>query len=264
MKARRLVALTRPVSPSLARCELTHVARQPMDVARAAAQHAAYEECLRALGVEVRSLPAAPDHPDAVFVEDAAVVLEEAAVVTRPGAASRRGEVDAVAEALAAFRPLRHIAAPGTVDGGDVLVVDRTVFVGLSSRTNPDGAAQLARIVEPLGYALRTLAVSSCLHLKSAATAAGPGTVLLNPGWVDAAAFDGFRRVEVDPSEPLGANVVDAGAALVQAAAFPRTRERLQRHGFTVVTVEMDELAKAEGAVTCCSLLFAPNAGPRR
>jgi dimethylargininase len=259
---RRLIALTRPVSPSLARCELTHLAREPIDVGRAAAQHAAYEETLRALGCDVRHLPAAPDHPDAVFVEDTAVVLEEAAVITRPGAASRRDEVDEVARVLAAFRPLFSIAAPGTLDGGDVLVVGRVVFVGLSARTNAEGAAQLARVIEPLGYAVRTLAVSECLHLKSAATAAAPGTVLLNPGWVDARAFAAFERIEVDPSEPFGANVVDAGAALVYAAAFPRTRERLERHGLSVRTVEMDELAKAEGAVTCCSLLLAADGAP--
>jgi dimethylargininase len=264
LTARRLVAFTRPVSPSLARCELTHIAREPIDVARAAAQHAAYEECLRGLGCEVRSLPDLPEHPDAVFVEDTAVVLDEVAVVTRPGAPSRRGEVETVARALAAFRPLEPIVAPGTVDGGDVLVVDRTLFVGLSTRTNDEGAAQLARIVAPHGYSVRTVAVASCLHLKSAATAAGPGAVLLNPGWVDAGAFDGFERIEADPAEPLGANVVDAGAALVQAAAFPRTRERLQRRGFTVRTVELDELAKAEGAATCCSLLLAADVGPRR
>lgn len=257
MTPRRLIALTRPVSPSLARCELTHVARQPIDVARAAVQHAAYEECLRALGCEVRPLPAAAEQPDAVFVEDTAVVLDEVAVITRPGAPSRRSEVDAVAHALAAFRPLQYVGAPGTVDGGDVLVVERTLFVGLSTRTNAEGVSQLARVVEPHGYTVRTLAVSSCLHLKSAATSAAPGTVLLNPGWVDAGAFAAFERIDVDAAEPLGANVVDAGAALVQAAAFPRTRERLERHGLRVRTVEMDELAKAEGAVTCCSLLFA-------
>jgi len=251
------IALTRPVSPSLARCELTHMARAPIDVARAAAQHAAYEECLRALGCDVRPLPAAPGHPDAVFVEDTAVVFDELAVITRPGAASRRAETGAAAEALAALRPLRYIEAPGTVDGGDVLAVERTVFVGLSTRTNAEGAAQLARALEPHGYAVRTLAVSSCLHLKSAATAAAPGTVLLNPGWVDAGAFRAFERIDVDPAEPLGANALNAGAAVVYAAAFARTRDRLQRHGLTVRTVEMDELAKAEGAVTCCSLLFA-------
>jgi dimethylargininase len=259
-----LRALTRPVSPGLARCELTHIARQPIDAARAAAQHASYEECLRALGCEVAGLPAAPDQPDAVFVEDTAVVLDEVAVITRPGAASRRAEVDAVAHALAAWRPLQYVGAPATVDGGDVLVVERSVFVGLSTRTSQEGVAQLARILEPHGYHVRPLAVSSCLHLKSAATTAAPGTVLLNPDWVDADAFRAFERIDVDPAEPLGANALSVGGAVVYAAAFPRTRERLQRHGLEVHTVEMDELAKAEGAVTCCCLLLGAGAAGER
>jgi dimethylargininase len=262
LSPRRLLALTRPVGAGLAHCELTHIAREPIDVARAAAQHAAYEECLRALGCDVRHIPAAPDQPDAVFVEDTAVVLDEVAVITRPGAASRRGETGAVAHALAAFRPLQYIGAPGTMDGGDVLVVDRSVFVGLSTRTNAEGVAQLARVLEPRGYTVRTLAVSSCLHLKSAASSPAPGLVLLNPGWVDAGAFRGVERIDVDPSEPLGGNAVDAGRGVLYAAAFPRTRERLERLGLTVRMVEMDELAKAEGAVTCCSLLFAANGAP--
>jgi dimethylargininase len=257
-----LVALTRAVGPRLAQCELTHVAREPIDVARAAAQHAAYEECLRGLGCDVRALPPAPDHPDAVFVEDTAVVLDEVAVLTRPGAPSRRGEVDSVAHALAAFRPLHYVGAPGTLDGGDVLVVGRAVFVGLSSRTNAEGAAELARVLEPQGYTVSTLAVSSCLHLKSAATAVAPGVVLVNPALVDAGAFRAFERIDVDPAEPLAANALSVGGPLVYAEAFPRTRERLQNRGLAVHTVDMSELAKAEAAVTCCSLVFAVPGGP--
>ncbi len=260
MPGMSLLALTRPVSPRLADCELTHLRREPIDVGRARAQHRAYEECLRALGCDVRALPAAPDHADSVFVEDTAVVFDELAVVTRPGAVSRRAEVEAVAHALAAFRPQRAIAAPGTVDGGDVLVVGRAVFVGRSTRTNAEGVAQLARIVEPHGYSVQALDVTSCLHLKSAATAVAPGTVLLNPDWVDARAFRAFERIDVDPAEPLGANALDVAGTVVYAAAFPRTRERLERQGRAVRAIDMSELAKAEGAVTCCSLVFAADA----
>lgn len=258
-----LLALTRPVSTSLARCELTHLARAPIDVGRARAQHAAYEECLRSLGCDVRPLPAAHELADAVFVEDTAVVLPEVAVIARPGAPSRRPEVEPVAAALAEWRPLRAIEAPGTLDGGDVLVAERQVFVGLSSRTNADGAAQLGRILGGHGYEVRPLAVSACLHLKSAVTVAAPGTLLVNPGRVDPGAFGGFERVEVDPREPDAANVLDVGGTLLCAAAFPRTRERLERAGLRTRGLDMSELARAEGALTCCCLLFAPEGASR-
>jgi dimethylargininase len=251
-----LIALTREVSPTLAACELTHIARTPIDVERARAQHEAYEACLRALGCDVRRLPPEPHMPDAVFVEDTAVVLPELAVITHPGAASRRRETASAAAALHAFRPLVRTSAPATLDGGDVLVCGRRVYVGLSTRTNAAAAEQMRAALGPHGYDVRALAVSSVLHLKSAATAVGAGTVLLNPQWIDAGAFAGLERIEVDPREPLGANALDVGGTLVYAEAFPRTRERLQRRGLRVRTVAMDELAKAEGAVTCCSLVF--------
>ena len=258
-----LVALTREVSPTLAACQLTHIARAPIDVARARAQHDAYEACLRALGCDVKRLPAAPDMPDAVFVEDTAVVLPELAVITHPGAASRRGETASAAAALKAFRPLVRIEPPATLDGGDVLVAGRRVYVGLSTRSNQAAVRQLRDALGPYGYDVRELAVAGVLHLKSAATAVTSGMVLLNPQWVEAAAFAGLERIEVDAREPLGANALDVAGTLVYAAAFARTRERLEQRGLRVRTVEMDELAKAEAAVTCCSLVFeAPGAGP--
>jgi dimethylargininase len=250
------VALTREVSPSLARCELTHRSREPIDLDRARAQHRAYEDLLRSLGCEVRRLLAEPDRPDAVFVEDTAVVLDELAVITRPGAASRREEVRSVADTLALYRPLVALEDPATLDGGDVLVIGRSVFVGLSTRTNEEGVRQLAKALAPHGYEVRPLTVRSCLHLKTAATRLGPGTVLLNPEWVDERAFDAFERIEVDPGEAWAANALAVGGSVVYAAAFPRTRERLARRGLDVREVDVSELAKAEGAVTCCSLVL--------
>jgi dimethylargininase len=252
------VALTREVSPALARCELTHVERERIDIDRARAQHRAYEEVLRAMGCDVRRLPAAPDMPDGVFVEDTAVVFDELAIVTRPGAASRRAEVPSVAETLASYRPLRAIEAPATLDGGDVLVVGRSVFVGLSTRTNDDGARQLAAALAAHGYEVRPLAVSACLHLKTAVTRIGPAAVLLNPDWVDAGAFDAFERIEIHPGEPWAANALAVGGILLHPAAFPRTRERLVARGLEVRALDVSELAKAEGGVTCCSLVLEP------
>jgi dimethylargininase len=177
----RLIALTRAVSPAFAACELTHLARTPIDVDLARRQHAEYERALESTGCTVERVSSDASMPDAVFIEDAAIVLDELAIVSRPGAASRRGETAAVAEALARHRRVVTIDAPGTMDGGDVLSVGRTIFVGRSTRTNDDGIASLRAITEPLGYSVHALGVPSCLHLKSALTALDDTTLLVNP-----------------------------------------------------------------------------------
>ncbi len=251
----RPIALTREVSPTIIRCELTHLARTPIDVARAREQHAAYEALLTRLGYDVRRVLALPDHPDAVFIEDTAVVLPALAVITRPGAESRREEVEAVAEALAAHRALARITAPGTLDGGDVLCTGRTLFVGRTARTNDAGIAQLAAFAAPHGFTVRAVDVTGCLHLKTAVTEVADGTLLVNPAWIPAGTFDGFTVIPVDPGEPMGANAVRAGGALIYGDAYPRTKARLEAAGLTVHTVDASEVAKAEGAVTCCSVL---------
>jgi dimethylargininase len=250
------VALTREVSAAIARCELTHMARTPIDVDVARIQHAAYEGALADAGYRVERVPASEDMPDAVFIEDIAVVVDELAVVTRPGADSRRAEIPAVADALRRYRTVVSIEAPGTLDGGDVLAVGTRLFVGVSSRTNRDGVAQLRAHLEPHGYTVDEVTVSGCLHLKSAVTAAADDVVVVNPKWIPRDAFGGFERVEIDPLEPMAANVVRLADRLIVAAAFPRTAERLAARGYRVVAVDASELAKAEGAVTCCSILL--------
>lgn len=251
-----IIALTREVSPSFARCELTHLERVPIDAGRAAAEHREYERRLEALGCTVRRLPAEPELPDAVFVEDAAVVLDEVAVVARPGAASRRPETRTVAEALAAYRELRFIEEPGTLDGGDVLRCGRTLYVGRSSRTDPAGLERLRDLLAPFGYAVEGVEVRGCLHLKTAVTRVAEDAVLLNPRWVDPARFAGLRVVEVDPAEPAAANALWLEGGVIFPAAFERTRRRLEAAGARVEPVEVGEIAKAEGGVTCCSLIF--------
>ena len=251
-----LIAITRKVSSSLAGCELSFVPRSGIDVARANEQHRDYQRALAALGYEVRVLDALPDMPDAVFVEDVAVVVDELAVMTRPGAESRRGEGASIAEVLGQYRPLRAIEAPGTLDGGDVLRIGRTLYVGESARSNADGVAQLREILAEYGYTVKGVPIHGCLHLKSAATALDDETVLLQPAWIDRAAFAAYHIIEVDPAEEHAANVLRIGAAVVMPACFPRTRQRLQDAGIDVVTVDVSELQKAEGAVTCCSLVL--------
>jgi dimethylargininase len=250
------IAITRPVPASLAQCELTHVDRMPIDVERASAQHRAYEAALIALGCTVRHLPAADDLPDSVFVEDVAIVLDEVAVLTRPGAVSRRAERESVAPVVSQYRDLLAITAPGTLDGGDVLRLGRTLYVGLSTRTNDDGARQLARLVGRFGYEVRSIQTSACLHLKSAATALAADRVLCNPAWLDAWVFEGVDLVTVAPGEPHAANVLRIGDALLCAAAHERTTEELRARGYAVTVVDVSELAKAEAGVTCCSLVI--------
>jgi dimethylargininase len=251
-----LIAVTRPVSPTLASCELTHLTRQPIDVARAALQHFAYERLLASLGAALIRVAGAPDSPDAVFVEDTAVVLDELAVITRPGAASRRDEPAAVAAALAGYRMLRTLSPPATLDGGDVLRLGRTLHVGRSARTNEEGIAQLRGFVEPFGYRVAPVEFRSCLHLKSAATAIADGLLLINPAWVSPAAFPGAEVLAVDEREPHAANGLAVAGTVVFPSRYPRTRDRIAGRGLQVAETDCSELLKAEGAVTCCSLVF--------
>jgi dimethylargininase len=253
-----MTAITRAVSPSMETCELTFLKREVIDMARAREQHRAYEICLEQLGVAVISLGAEPRYPDAVFVEDAAIVLDELAVMTRLGAESRRGESASVARALEPYRRLRWLREPATLDGGDVMLAGRTLYVGVTARSNAAGIAQLAAEVEPFGYRVRPVVVQGCLHLKSACSYLGNDLgndeVLVHRPWVEAAAFDGVKLIDVP--EEGGANVLVVGGTALVPATAPRTAELLRTRGRQVKLLDNSELMKAEGALTCCSLIF--------
>jgi dimethylargininase len=255
-----LIAVTRAVSPTLADCELTHRPRDPINVANAVAEHAMYEQALRSLGATVIRAPAEPALPDAVFVEDAAIVLDEVAVMTRPGAPSRRPETESLATVLGNYRPLQRMQQPSTLDGGDVLRVGRTLYVGLSSRTNCEAVAELETLLGEWDYEVSPVRVNGCLHLKSAVTQVGENLLLINERLVSPESFGPMDRVTVAPEEPDGANALWIGGAVVYPANYPRTAERLGRAGVRVVPVPGTEVAKAEGGVTCCSLVFAAEA----
>lgn len=255
------VAITREVPTSITRCELTHLARSPIDLDVARDQHNAYELAVRSLGFEVRRLPEEPELPDSVFVEDAAVVLPEVAVITRPGAESRRAETASVEAALAPLRTLLHIEAPGTLDGGDVLVLDREIVVGRSDRSNAEGITQLTALLSAFAYRVRAVEMRNCLHLKTAVTRVADQMLVMNHAWVSESDFPGWAAVAVDPHEPFASNALliagqnGAPGTVIYSSSFPRTRQRLERAGVRVTTVPASELAKAEGGVTCCSLL---------
>jgi dimethylargininase len=254
-----LIAITREVSPSLAECELSFVDRAPIDAARANAQHRDYQQVLAALGCDVKVLPAEPAFPDAVFVEDVAIVVDEVAVMTRPGAESRRGEGASVARVLAAYRTLRAIEAPGTLDGGDVLRIGRMVYVGQSARSNAVAIEQLRELLSGYGYTVQAVPTHGCLHLKSAVTQVADDTLLVQSAWIDPTAFAGYRLIEVDPAEEHAANALRIGTGVIYPASFSLTRQRLETAGIEVIAVDLSELQKAEGATTCCSLVFRDN-----
>ena len=251
------IAFTRSVPPTIINCELTHLQREPIDFERATEQHQRYEKALIEAGCTIQRLPFMPDLPDSVFVEDTAVVLPEIAIIARPGAESRRSEVPSVAHALQEYCKLEFIESPGTLDGGDVLPVGSTIYVGESSRTNDEGIRQLSEITSAYGYEVRRANVSRCLHLKSAVTRVGNDVILINPGLVDTSLFRGLNHIEVHPDEPHGANALWTGDSVIYSASHDQTRRRLEKNGISVIVVETDELEKAEGAVTCCSIVVS-------
>jgi dimethylargininase len=251
-----LIAVTRPVSSSLPRCKISFTQREPIDVALARREHAAYEAALAQAGARVVRLPPADDQPDATFVEDTALVLDEVAVIPVIGAPSRRGETAEVEACLASYRPVLRLTLPATLDGGDVMRAERTIFVGLTARTNRTAVDQLRALVRPYGYEVAPVVPTGCLHLKSACTYLGRGVVLVNPDWIDGSCLRGLELLSVAEGEPLGANAVAVGGNLLYAAGFPATQARLERHGFEVLTVETRELRKAESAMSCLSLVF--------
>ena len=251
-----LIAITREVSPRITECELTHLTRKPIDLKRAQRQHRQYEALLEELGCKLIRLPAESALPDSVFVEDTAVVLDELAVITRPGAESRRAETASVANVLKQYRKLFYIDPPGTLDGGDVLRVGKKLYVGLSKRSNREGIEQLQRILSPLGYVVNAVKLHDCLHLKSAVTQVAVNTLLINRSWTDAPIFNDYQLIDVASSEPFAANALLVGDTLIYSEAFSETRKRLQEKGIKIRTVNASELAKAEGGVTCCSLII--------
>lgn len=251
-----LTAITRAVSPALADCELSFIERIPIDMERARAQHRAYENALASLGARVISLPEEPELPDSMFVEDPAIVLDELAVVFPLGTETRRREAASLAKAISRFRKVESVTLPGTVEGGDIMRVERRLFVGRTARTNEQGIGQLRDIVKSYGYEVIAVPVTGCLHLKSAVTHLGKNILLANRGWFDAAPLPGFEWIEVDREEPHASNALALNGTVLFPASFPRTRARIEAKGFRVLPLDISELQKAESGLTCSSLLF--------
>ena len=251
-----LTAITRGVSPAIARCEISFIDRKAIDLSRAQQQHEAYEVLLATLGARILPLPPEPDLPDSMFVEDPAIVLDEIAIILPMGTESRRREGVSLEKELSKHRTLAHVLLPGTLEGGDVLRIGRKLFVGLTERSNAEGLRQLAEIVKPQGYEVVSVPVTGCLHLKSAVTCIAGNTLLANRAWFDTTPFSGYDWIDVDPSEPDAANALALGGTVILPASFPRTRGRIDSLDYPVTTVDISELQKAEAGLTCSSLLF--------
>jgi len=219
-------------------------------------QHEAYVQALKNVGLKVIELEPLPAYPDAHFVEDTAVVTPQMAVITNPGAASRRGEERSIAEVLAQYRKLENIIAPGTLDGGDVLMIGSHFLIGISERTNPEGARQLCRIVEKYGNTFSTLEVGAGLHFKSSVNYLGQDRILVTRDFKNHQALKGYDKIIVEHKEKYAANTLWINDHLLIPRGFPDTREKLDRLGQKIIELDVSEMQKMDGGLTCLSIRF--------
>ena len=219
-------------------------------------QHETYLQTLNSCGLELTVLDPLPDCPDAYFVEDTAVVTPNVAVITNPGADSRKGEVESIARVLADFRKTEHILAPGTLDGGDVLEVGNHFFIGLSQRTNREGAEQLGRILEKFGHTWVTVPVGDGLHFKSSVNYVGKNTLIVTPDFAKNKGLREYDKIILDDCEAYAANTLLVNDHLLTPAGFPAARKRLEGLGFDIIELETSEMRKMDGGLTCLSIRF--------
>jgi len=219
-------------------------------------QHRAYVAALKSIGLEVIELDPQPEFPDGHFVEDTAAVTPAVAVITHPGAESRQGEEAAIAEVLLAYREIEYIQAPGTLDGGDVLMIGNHFFIGISERTNPEGAHQLGTILEKDDNTWTTIPVGAGLHLKSSVNAVADNTLLVTADFAIHPAFKSYDRIIVEAEEAYAANTLRVNDHLLVPRGFPRTAEKLFRLGLKIIELDVSEMQKMDGGLTCLSIRF--------
>lgn len=249
-------AVVRGVPSSFDRAITSGLPAQPIDVRLAREQHLRYCSALRRAGLSLIRIESDDRFPDCVFVEDTAVVAGNKAIIAAMERETRRGETDAIERRLSEFYEIQHLEPPATLDGGDVLRIDERMFVGLSKRTNREAAEQLAAILRPDGFELVTVEVRHVLHLKSACTHIGEDLVLLRPGYLDEAPFDAYRTIIVPESEPHAANCLSINSRVLIPTGAPRTRAMLEEHGYTTIELDISESRKADGLLTCSSIIL--------
>ena len=249
-------ALSRKPGPNFAQGITTAVTQEPPNYEILVAQHAEYMAALKSIGLEVILLEALPDHPDAYFVEDTAVVAANVAVITNPGADTRKGEEETIAPVLAKYRKIEKIRPPGTVDGGDVLQVGNRFFIGVSERTNHEGAHQLGYILKDYGYTYATVAVGKGLHFKSSVNYVGKNTLLVTGDFAGNDQFKRYDTIIVDREESYAANTLFINDHLLVPRGYPGTRKKLEVLGFNLVELDTSEVRKMDGGLTCMSIRF--------
>jgi dimethylargininase len=249
-------AITRTPCENFARGLTTTVSSEPADYGLMLKQHEAYLAALSAAGLEVIVLDPQPGYPDAHFVEDTAVVTPEVAVITIPGAEARQGEEESIIPVLAGFRKIERIQDPGTVDGGDVLQVDNHFFIGISERTNPAGAAQLGQILQRYDHTWTTVAVGAGLHFKSSVNYVGKNTLLVTAEFAGKEQLEGYDQLVLDRAETYAANTLLVNEHLLIPAGYPETYQQLERLGLNMVELEVSQVRKMDGGLTCMSLRF--------
>ena len=219
-------------------------------------QHEEYIKILRSLGLELIVLDALPDYPDAYFVEDTAVVTPNVAIITNPGVEDRKGEEDTIERALATYRKTIRIQVPGTVDGGDVLMIGSQFFIGISERTNKQGAEQLGCIFKEYGYTWTTVCVDAGLHLKSSVNYIGKNRLLITEKFADREEFKEYDTIIVNKTEEYAANTLLINNSLIIPKGFPNTIKKLESTGFDIIELDVSEVRKMDGGLTCMSLRF--------
>jgi dimethylargininase len=220
-------------------------------------QHEAYAKTLRSLGLELIVLDALPDYPDAYFVEDTAVVTPDVAIITNPGVVDRKGEEDTIERVLAKYRKTFRIHAPGTVDGGDVLMVGSHFFIGISQRTNKEGAEQLGRILEEYGNTWTTVLVEAGLHLKSSVNYISKNMLLITERFSCRDEFKGYDKIVLDKAEEYAGNTLLINGSLIIPEGFPGTMKKLASTGLDIIELDVSEVRKMDGGLTCMSLRFS-------
>lgn len=251
-----LTAITHKPSPHLNNCELTFLSAQQIDYQKAQTQHKNYCKMLSDLGANVITLDENLEMPDCAFVEDTAIVFDEIAIITSMGVSSRRGETKVIEKKLEEFRPVKKIELPAQIEGGDVLQIGKSLFVGNSSRTNLEGIEALREIVTSFGYKVFAVEVRGSLHLTTACTALDAETILVNPEWIQTEVFKDLRKINLPQNEPFAANILRIGKTICIHSEFTETAEKIEKLGYKIRQINISEFLKAEAGLTCLSLVF--------
>lgn len=251
-----LTAITHIPSPSLNQCELTFLSPQPIDIDKAIIQHKSYCDMLRRCGLNVITLDKNSSLPDSVFVEDTALVLDELGLMMSMGIVSRQEEMRVIETELTKFRSIKNIKLPARLEGGDILRIDKSLYVGFTSRTNIKGVRALEESVKQYGYSVIGVNVPGCLHLKTGCTALDDQTILINPEWIDLKPFEDFNRIVVPNGEPFAANILRLGNTVCMHSGFVKTRQMVEQLGYDIEVIDISEFLKAEAGLTCMSLIF--------